>query len=74
MDKILTLLLTKRWKKKPNVSNATQKKINYKYIIKICHEQHDIAKKKVYFVIRVNKHLSSPPKMGWGWMGWVLQG
>lgn len=48
MDKILTLLLTKRWKKKPNVSNATQKKY-YKYIIKICHEQHDIAKKKSVF-------------------------
>lgn len=49
MDKILTLLLTKRWKKKPNVSNATQKNIYYKYIIKICHEQHDIAKKKSVF-------------------------
>lgn len=42
------------------------KKKYYKYIIKICHEQHDIAKKKkVYFVIRVNKHLSSPQK----WVG-----
>lgn len=58
LSEINIVVVNKRLPEIPNVSNVIQKR--NKYIIKIYHPKHDIAKKKnVYFVVRVNKHRSS---------------